>query len=179
MTEPSAGWSTPAPSAPPTGAAGVTVTLLPPQLVSLIGGVLIMIGAWLDWVRPDRESGLAFGLKAYDVPARFLLRDSGFISNRGGPTIGWLVAIVGIAGIVVALTRPLTMLALPVGVAALAIALWYALRLRDFVRNFGGFGPSFGEALGFGAIVVAIGGIIAAVGGIMSLTGRARSTVGR
>jgi hypothetical protein len=152
---------------------GVTITLVPGQIVSLAGGVLVMVGAWLDWVRPDREFGPAFGLNAYDVPARFLFRDSGFALNRGGPTIGWLVAILGVVCIVAALTRVVAFLALPAGVGALALAVWYALRLRDLVQNFRGFGPSFGDALGFGSIVVGIGGIVAAVGGILSLTTRA------
>ena len=172
MTEPNAAWSTPQPS-PPTATGVVTISLLPAQIVSLVGGLLIVVGAWLDWVRADRESGLAFGLNAYDIPARFLLRDSGFIANRSGPTIGWLVLLLGIACIVAALTRAIAMLSLPAGVAALALAVWYALRLRNFVDNFGGFGPSFGEALGVGTIVVGIGGIVAAVGGVLSLTKRA------
>jgi len=176
MTEPNAGWST-TPSPPPTRAAGVTISLLPGQVVSLAGGVLVMVGAWLDWVRPDRDFGPPFGLSAYDVPARFLFRDSGFAVNRGGPTIGWLVAIVGVVCIVAALTRVIAMLALPAGVAALALAVWYALRLRNLVDNFGGFGPSFGDALGLGVIVVGLGGIVAAIGGILSLAARPPSAV--
>lgn len=166
-------------TAPSSASRGITITLLPGQLVALAGGILIVVGAWLDWVRPDREFGLALGFNAYDVPARFLFRDSGFVVNRGGPTIGWLVLLLGIASIVTALTRAITMLAMPAGVAALALAVWYALRLRNFVDNFGGFGPSFGDALGFGVIVVAIGGIVAAVGGVLSLTMRAGPTVSR
>jgi hypothetical protein len=151
---------------------GITITLLPPQLVALIGGVLVFVGPWLDWFRPDREIGSPFGLNAYDVPAKFLFRDSGIFLNRGGPALGFLIALVGLACIAAALARPMTVLALPAGAVAFVIAVWYALRLRDFVDPFGDFGPGFGDALGLGTIVVAIGGIVATVGGILSLTSR-------
>jgi len=151
---------------------GVTITLLPAQLVALAGGVVILVGAWLDWVRPDRRFGPAFGLNAYDVPIKFLLRDSGLFANRGGPAIGWLIALLGLGCIVAALVRPISLLALPGGLAALGLAAWYALRLRNFVEPFGDFGPGFGDALGLGAVVVALGGVAAAVGGILSITSR-------
>lgn len=151
---------------------GVTITLLPAQLVALAGGVLILVGAWLDWFRPDREFGPAFGLNAYDVPVKFLFRDSGLFASRSGPAIGWLIALVGLGCIVAALVRPVSFLALPGGLAALGLAAWYALRLRHFVDPFGDFGPGFGDALGLGAVVVALGGVAAAVGGILSIRSR-------
>lgn len=156
----------------PTTASGITITLLPPQLVALIGGVLVLLGAWLDWFRPDRRFGPPVGLNAYDVPVKFLFRDSGIFLNRAGPAIGFLIALVGLACIAAALVRPMTILALPAGAVAVVIAVWYTLRLHDFVDQFGDFGPGFGDALGLGTIVVAIGGIVATVGGILSLTTR-------
>ena len=152
---------------------GITITLFPPQLVALIGGVLVLLGTWLDWIRPDREDfGPAYGLNAFDVPIKFLFRDSGLFLNRGGPALGWLMALVGLACIAAALARPITVLALPAGAVAFVVAVWFALRLRDFLDPFGDFGPSFGDVFGLGPVVVAIGGITAAVGGILSLTMR-------
>jgi hypothetical protein len=69
----------------------VTITLLPGQLVALAGGVLIVVSAWLDWIRPSRPFGPATGLSAYDVPAQFLVRNRGLFLSRTGP----LTAIVG------------------------------------------------------------------------------------
>jgi hypothetical protein len=157
-------------TAPRPSTGGVTITLLPAQLVALAGGVVILVGAWLDWVRPDRQFGPAFGLNAYDVPVKFLFRDSGLFFDREGPAIGWLILVVGIVCIVAALVRPVSFLALPGGLAALGLAAWYALRLRDLTK--GGFGPGFGDVLGLGAVVAALGGVAAAVGGILSLTSR-------
>ena len=68
---------------------------------------MILVGAWLDWFRPDREFGPAFGLNAYDVPVKFLFRDTGLFLNRGAPTIGWLLLLVGLACVVAALARGL------------------------------------------------------------------------
>ena len=158
---------------PKPSSGGVTITLLPPQLVALVGGVMILVGAWLDWFRPDRQfGGPAFGLNAYDVPVKFLFRDRGLFFDRGGPTIGWLLLLVGIVCVVAALARPVSFLALPGGVGAFGLAVWYALRLRDFLDPIGDFAPSFGETLGLGTIAVAVGGIVAAVGGILGTTGR-------
>ncbi|MFL6243516.1 MAG: hypothetical protein ACJ73V_10905 [Acidimicrobiia bacterium] len=54
---PSAVWGPPpAPPAAPRSS-GVTITLLPGQLVALAGGVLIVVSAWLDWIRPSRPFG--------------------------------------------------------------------------------------------------------------------------
>jgi len=39
--------------------------------------------------------GPAAGFSAYDVPARFLARDSGLFINRAGPSLGLLVFLVG------------------------------------------------------------------------------------
>jgi hypothetical protein len=155
---------------PSTG--GVTITLRPPQLVALAGGVVILVGAWLDWFRPDREFGPAFGLNAYDVPVKFLFRDTGLFLNRGGPTIGWLLLLVGLACVVAALARPVSFLALPAGAIAFVVAVWYGLRLRNFLDPLGDFGPGFGETIGLGTIAVALGGIAAATGGILSITSR-------
>jgi hypothetical protein len=157
---------------PQTSTGGVTITLLPPQLVALAGGIVILVGAWLDWFRPDRQFGPAFGLTAYDVPVKFLFRDTGLFLNRGGPTIGWLLLLVGLACVVAALARPVSFLALPAGAIAFVVAVWYALRLRNFLDPLGDFGPGFADTIGLGAIAVALGGIAAAVGGVLSITRR-------
>lgn len=155
---------------PKSAPGGVTITLLPAQLMALAGGVVILVGAWLDWFRPDRRFGPAYGLNAYDVPVKFLFRDSGLFLHREGPTIGWLILLVGVACVVAALARPVSFLSLPGGVVAFGVAAWYALRLRDLTT--GGFGPDFGDVLGLGTIAVTLGGIAAAVGGILTLRGR-------
>jgi hypothetical protein len=153
---------------PPTG---VTITLLPGQVVSLIGGVLVVVGGWLDWFRPSRELGSTLGLSAYDIPAQFLVRERAF-ADRGGPALGVLVFLLGVVCLIAALVRPIRVLALPAGAGALVLAAWYAWRLRDFLDGFGGFGPGFGDAIGAGTIVTGLGGVVALIGGILALTSR-------
>jgi hypothetical protein len=97
---PSAAWGPP-PGAPPTAGrtSGVTITLLPGQLVALAGGVLVVVSAWIDWIRPSRPFGPALGLSAYDVPAQFLVRNQGLFESRRGPSFAAIV------GGIISLTR--------------------------------------------------------------------------
>ena len=84
----------------------MTITLLPAQLVALTGGVLIVVSAWLDWIRPSRPCGPAMGLSAFDVPAQFLVRNRGLFISRTGPSLGVLVFVLGAACLVGALVAP-------------------------------------------------------------------------
>jgi hypothetical protein len=151
----------------------VTITLLPGQLLALAGGVLVLVSGWIDWIRSsDARLGIPYGLSAYDIPARFLLRDSGLSFGTGGPAIGVSVFVLAIVCLVAALARPVSFLALPGGLGALALAVWFALRLRHFLEPGGEFFPSFRDTLGPGVIMLGVGGVFAIVGGIMSLTNR-------
>jgi hypothetical protein len=144
----------------------VTITLLPGQLVALAGGVLVVVSAWLDWIRPSRPLGPAMGLSAYDVPAQFLVRDSGLFASRGGPSLGVLVLLLGAACLVAALVRPVAFLALPAGIGAVVLAVWWTIRFRSFSNG------TFDDLFGIGTVLVVIGGVAAIVGGILTLTGR-------
>jgi hypothetical protein len=170
-SEASQAWAAPA-DAP--RRSGVTITLLPGQLLTLAGGVLVLVSGWLDWLRPagQRELGIPYGLSAYDVPARFLLRDTGLFQGTGGPSIGVFVVLLAVVCLVAALVRPVGALAVPAGLGALALSIWYALRLRHFLEPGGEFFPGFGETLGPGVIALGIGGVLAIVGGVVSLTSR-------
>ena len=171
---PSAEWS--APDAAPAGSprrGGVTVTLLPGQLLALAGGVLVLVSGWIDWIRSsDARLGIPYGLSAYDIPARFLLRDSGLSFGTGGPALGVFVFVLAIVCLVAALARPVSLLALPAGLGALALAVWFALRLRHFLDPGSEFFPSFRDTLGPGVIMLGLGGALAIAGGLVSLTTR-------
>jgi hypothetical protein len=162
---PSAAWG-PAPIPPAARPSGVTITLAPGQLVALAGGVLVVVSAWLDWIRPSRPFGPAMGFSAYDVPVQFLVRDNGLFASRGGPSLGVALFIVGAACLVAALVRPVAFLALPGGIGAVVLAIWYAVRLRSFSSG------TFDDVVGVGAVVAVIGGVVAVVGGILALTRR-------
>ena len=144
----------------------MTITLLPGQLVALTGGVLIVVSAWLDWIRPSRPFGPRMGLSAYDVPAQFLVRNRGLFISRTGPSLGVLVFVLGAACLVGALVGPVRLLALPGGAGALVVAVWFAIRLRNFGSG------SLRDLLGVGTVVALIGGVIATVGGILTLARR-------
>jgi hypothetical protein len=162
---PSAAWG-PTPAAPAARPSGVTITLLPGQLVALAVGVLVVVSAWLDWIRPSRPFGPAMGFSAYDVPAQFLVRDNGLFASRGGPSLGVALFIVGAVCLVAAMVRPVAFLALPGGIGAVVLAIWYAVRLRSFS------GSTFGDIVGVGTVVAIVGGVVAVIGGILALTRR-------
>ena len=163
---PSAAWGPPpAPPAAPSSS-GVTITLLPGQLVALAGAVLIIVSAWLDWIRPSRPFGPPMGLSGYDVPAQFLVRNRGLFLSRTGPSLGVLVFLLGAACLVAALVGPVRLLALPGGAGVLVVAIWYAIRLRSYGSG------SLRDLLGVGTVVALIGGVTAIVGGILSLSRR-------
>jgi hypothetical protein len=144
----------------------VTITLLPGQLVALAGGVLVVVSAWLDWIRPSRPFGPAMGFSAYDVPAQFLVRDNGLFASRGGPSLGVLVFLLGAGCLIAALVRPVRVLALPAGIGSVVLAIWYALRLRSFASG------TFDDIFGVGTVVALIGGVVAIIGGILAVARR-------
>jgi hypothetical protein len=140
--------------------------VLPGQLVALAGGVLVVVSAWLDWIRPSRPFGPTMGISAYDVPAQFLVRDNGLFASRGGPSLGLLVLVLGAGCLIAALVRPVGVLALPAGLGSVAIAIWYTLRLRDFA------GGRFDDIFGVGTVVAVIGGVVAIIGGVLTVAKR-------
>jgi hypothetical protein len=163
---PSAAWGPP-PGPPPAPSGGaLTITLLPGQVVALAGGVLSVVSAWLDWIRPSRPFGPPMGFSAYDVPVQFLFRNSGLFVSRTGPSLGVLVFLLGAACMVAALVRPVRILTLPAGAGALVVAVWYALRLRNYASS------TFRDLLGVGTVVAVVGGLIAIVGGTLTLARR-------
>jgi hypothetical protein len=164
---PSAAWGPPkgTPPSEPARATGVTITLLPSQLVALAGGVVIVVSTWLDWIRPSRPFGPAMGFSAYDVPAQFLFLNRGLFESRRGPSLGLLIFFIGLVCLVAALARPVRFLALPAGIGSITIAVWYAVRLRNDTGT-------LRDLLGAGAIVAVVGGVAAVVGGILAITRR-------
>ena len=93
--------------------------------------MLVVVSAWLDWIRPSRPFGPAVGFSAYNVPAQFLVRDNGLFVSRGGPSLGILVFLVGAACLVAALVRSASFLALPAGIGAVGAGVWYVIRLQS------------------------------------------------
>jgi hypothetical protein len=98
------------------------------------------------------------------VPAQFLVRDQGLFASRGGPSLGVALFIIGAVCLVAALVRPVAFLALPGGIGAVVLAIWYAVRLRSFSNS------TFGDIVGVGTVVAIVGGVVAVIGGILALT---------
>jgi hypothetical protein len=100
------------------------------------------------------------------LPAQFLVRDNGLFAPRGGPSLGLLVFVLGAGCLIAALVRPVGVLALPAGLGSVAIAIWYALRLRSFASG------RFDDIFGVGTAVALIGGVVAIIGGILTVAKR-------
>jgi hypothetical protein len=73
---------------------------------------------------------------------------------------------VGAACLVAAFVRPVSFLALPAGIGAVALAVWYVVRVQSYT------GSTFRDLVGVGAFVAIVGGLVAVLGGILTLVRR-------
>lgn len=155
----------PASAPPPAPAPSASTTSFGPgQIIALVGAAAIAISSWLDWVKSvggsDSES-------AHQGPAKFLID---YNSQPEGLSIGTLLIIVAIAGVVGAVVAQARILTLVAGGAAIIIGVLFMYQIKSIVDDFGdASGVSFGDIAGIGGYMTILGGVVALVGGIVSL----------
>jgi uncharacterized membrane protein len=132
-------------------------------LIGLLGAGLVAFSAWLAWVSgPTRPRQ-----SAYSVPASFLLDRH---ASAGGVSLGVVMLILGLLGVIAAVLAAGRFPALALGAAVVVVAVLYVYQLRlsvdDLnralhqrleVRDVIGVGPF---AAGSGGLVVVIGALL-------------------
>ncbi|MBA2327000.1 MAG: hypothetical protein H0V95_10210, partial [Actinobacteria bacterium] len=104
---------------------------------------------------------------AHEGPAKFLID---YTSRPAGLSIGTLLIILGILGIVGAVLAQARVLALVAGAGGIVVGVLFMYQVKSIVDDFGkDSGVSFGDLTGIGAYLAIIGGAVALVGGILSL----------
>jgi hypothetical protein len=155
VTDPAA---TPPPVAPTAAPTSFGVS----QILALVGSAVIAISSWLDWVK---EIDGAPGESAHEGPAKFLID---YTSEPGGLSIGTLLIIVGVVGIVGAFLAQARILTLIAGIGGVVVSVLFMYQVKSIIDDFD-FDAGFGDIVGIGAYLALIGGVVALVGGIMSL----------
>jgi hypothetical protein len=154
-------------SSTPSTPAGTTRSATFGRVVAIVGSALVAISSFLEWAGrnfPNSYGGL-------EVPAKFVI-DSEANLDGGGLSIGVVVLIVGLLGLVGGVLPRLRLLALGSGVAAAVIAILFAIQLNDFMSRAnrivgpGGFGVR--NTVGLGAVLCGVGGVIAVLGVVLS-----------
>ena len=136
----------------------------PGQIIAIVGSVAIAISSWLDWIK---SVGGADAESSHEGPAKFLID---YNSQPEGLSIGTLLVIVAIVGIVGALVAQARILSLIAGGAAVVIGVLFMYQIKSLVDDFGDAADvSFGDLVGIGAYIAILGGAAALVGGILSL----------
>ncbi len=131
-------------------------------LIGLLGAALVALSAWLPWLSGPttrHQSG-------YNVPAAFLLDRHA----SGGVSLGVVLLVFGVLGVIAAILAAGRYPALALGVAVVVVAVLFVYQLRLSVedlnralhqqleaRDVAGAGPF---AAGAGGIVVAIGALL-------------------
>lgn len=153
------------PVRPPTPApAAATSGFGTGQIVALIGAAVIAFSSWFVWIK-EVQGGPSSS--AHEGPAKFLIDNT---SEQGGLSIGALLVMVGIVGIVGAFLARARVLALVAGVGGILVGALFMYQTNDFLDRVDADaqGVSFGDVVGIGAYIAILGGVVALVGGILS-----------
>ena len=172
---PSAAWGAPGAAAAPPGVprppAGFQIGAGP--IVALVGGLLYFIASWLSWLHFDfrGSTSITQSFSAYDIPAHFLLDSR---SDSGGLSLGIVIAFFGLAclaaAVLSATNRPLGLLSLIAGGAALLVVVLFLVQTRYIIDALGPtFDTSYFSVLRFGVYIALLGAIGSIVGGILTL----------
>jgi hypothetical protein len=159
------------PSAVPTPARpGSGLSIGPAQILGIVGGVLVLLSTWLNWISVDLE-GFKIEYSAYQIPA-YILRDNTVDIPSAGLNLGVLTFLVAVVCIVGALLAPVRWLLLVGGVIAVVIAvdfLWQMNLITDDFEDSLGVEVGLFDIAGFAPLIALVGGIVAIVGGAMAL----------
>ena len=172
---PSAAWGAPGAAAAPPGVPRPTTgfQIGAGPIVALVGGLLYFIASWLSWLHFDfrGSTSITQSFSAYDIPAHFLLDSR---SDSGGLSLGIVIAFFGLAclaaAVLSATNRPLGLLSLIAGGAALLVVVLFLVQTRYIIDALGpAFDSSYFSVLRFGAYIALLGAIGSIVGGILTL----------
>ena len=164
------------PPVPPPGAAlpppaatpsGPRVAIGPAQILGIVGGVLVLISTWLDWIDFGHFD---LNFSAYEIPA-YILRDNMTDIPAAGINLGVLTFVVAGVCILGALLAPVRWLMLVGGVVAFGIAVDFLWQMNLIADEFEDQGIDAGifDIAGFAPVIALVGGIVAIVGGAMAL----------
>lgn len=172
--------ATPAP--PPLPAAAVAASSAPGAdqgvlslsvrtITASVFGLAYLVSAWFNWLSFEGESA-----SAYEGPLRYLVDNT---ADQGGPSIGVVVLVLGLAIAATAVVRRLRVVTLVAALVALAVPVLFVVQtsllvgdLRDV--GFDGGVTDFLAIGSYGALVAALGAVVA---GLLSL--RRPSPVGK
>lgn len=140
-------------------------------LIGLLGAGLVAFSAWLAWVSGPRPRQSAYG-----VPASFLFDRH---ASAGGVSLGVVMLILGVLGVIAAVLAAGRFPALALGVAVVAVAVLYVYQLRlslDDLNRASHLRLEVRDVIGVGPFAAGAGGIVVVVGAL--LPGRRASTTG-
>jgi hypothetical protein len=173
-TPPSDATPPPPPPPPPSPAAapaptGKGIAMGPAQILGVVGGAVVLVSTWLNWVSTDFED-LQVDFSAYEIPA-YILIDNTVNIPAAGINLGVLTFVIAAVCIVGALVAPVRWLMLVGGIVAVGIAvdfLWQMnLLAGDLEDNFGIDAGVF-DLAGFAPVIALVGGVVAIVGGALA-----------
>lgn len=132
-------------------------------LIGLLGAALVAFSAWLPWLSgPQRPRQ-----SAYDIPASFLLDSH---ASAGGVSLGVVILIVGVLGVIGAVLAAGRFPALALGIAGVVVAVLYAYQLRLSINDLDRAAHLHLEVrdmIGVGPFATAAGGIIVVIGALL------------
>jgi hypothetical protein len=134
------------------------------RVAAIAGPVLVILSGWLEWIGrklPDSSS-------AYEIPAKFVI-DSEASPGEGGLSLGIVILVAGVIGLIGALVPRVRFLIWVSGGVTVAVALLFAFQFNDFIDRVNKlFGPGFGVRNSLG-----VGGVLAGAAGVLTLAGAA------
>jgi hypothetical protein len=175
---PSAAWGTAGAgaAAAPTGGPRRTggFRIGPGQIVALVGGFVLFVSSWLQWLHVSVSVGqrsASLSYSSYRIPAHFLLDSQ---SNQGGMSLGILIAFLGVAcmagALLSALGRPLATAAIAAGGVSFLVMVLFFVQTGYAINALpASFEKGYFSVLRYGAIIAMLGAIATLVGGILSL----------
>ncbi len=157
----------PDPATSPSGATrrrrGPPLTFGPGALIGLLGATLTATSGWLTWLtgsQAPHQSG-------YDTPAKFLFDSH---ATAGGVTLGVVLLLIGVFGVVAAILAHGRVPAILLGVLSLAVVGLFVYQLRLAVHELNRtahLALQVRDVIGIGPFAATAGGVVAIIGALL------------
>jgi Ca2+/Na+ antiporter len=144
---------------------GPLLTFGPGALVGALGAALTAVSGWLTWLtgsQAPHQSG-------YDTPAKFLLDSH---TTAGGVTLGVVMLIIGVLGMIAAILAHGRVPAIALGVVSVVVAGLFVYQLRLAVHELNRttqLALQVRDVIGIGPFAAAAGGVVAVIGALLPL----------